>query len=261
MLPTAAATVFHRFMATGRTSPALFGCTHTDCDEESDYVVKLKGGSHLNTPGLVCEAVAAKLAGYFGILHPAEALIELSMDLANLIAMQEPEKASLITNSTGMNFGTKALSNLITWPVGRTPSASQFESAAEIFAFDALIQNADRCFTNPNLGSVGDGIYIFDHELAFSFRLAIFPDPEPWRLANQPFWDQHVFFNELKHKVLPLDNFTDRLVSLPGDFVDELGDELPADWDRTALQPIKEHLNILSANALAFRDEVTRRLI
>jgi hypothetical protein len=154
VLQKAEATVFHRFMTSGRTSPAVFGCVREGNDDEDDYVVKLAGGGETGLAGLLCEAVAAELADYFGIDHPQQALVELNEDLANLVASQERSKATLIGRSVGINFGAKLLTNMVTWPIDRKPSASQFERACEIFAFDALTQNPDRRFSNPNLGTV-----------------------------------------------------------------------------------------------------------
>ena len=261
MLQQAEATVFHRFMTSGRTSPAVFGCVTEGDDEEEEFVVKLAGGSETGTAGLLCEAVAAELADYFGIDHPEQAAVALDEDLAKLVALQEPSKAGLIGGSVGMNFGTKLLTNLITWPVDRTPTASQFERACEIFAFDALIQNPDRRFSNPNLGTVGNQIYIFDHELAFSFRLDIFPSQEPWKISNQPFWAEHVFFNALRHKPLQLDGFTELLANLPITLFDQLEDVMPPEWPLDLLAVITNHLHSVSTHAEEFKEELTGRLL
>ncbi len=134
-----------------------------------------------------------------------------------------------------MNFGTKLLIGLATWPVDRTPSASQFEPACEIFAFDVLIDNPDRKFNNPNLGTVGDQLFIYDHELAFASAFDIFPRHEPWRVAEEQSWTQHVFFNQLRRKKLALESFAERLSALPENFLTEVGDSIPTDWDRSPL--------------------------
>jgi hypothetical protein len=260
VLQNVEAAVFHHFMRSGRTSPALFGCVHRDRDEEADYVVKLKGGLDMGTGGLVFEAVAAELADYFGISHPEPAIVQINTELANLIATLEPERANLIRKSVGMNFATKQLKNLIVWPVDRSPSAGQSQAASEIFAFDALIQNPDRKFSNPNLGTVGDQIFVYDHELAFSFLLDIFLNSEPWMVSKQLFWSEHVFFNSLRRKPLDIGGFLGRLAELPEDFVDRLREQLPMEWDFNTLWKIKGHLNSLSANAEAFGEELMRRL-
>ena len=110
LIERATATVFHRFMQTGRTSPALFSCSREGTAEQDEYVIKLKGGIDLGTAGLVCESVASVLAAYFGLSHPRPALVDLDMDLAQLAAEQEPAKAALLMKSIGTNFGTLALS-------------------------------------------------------------------------------------------------------------------------------------------------------
>jgi hypothetical protein len=248
-------------MTSGRTSPAIFGCLPEDRDEEADYVVKLMGGIEEGAAGLVCEAVAAELADYFGISHPPAAIVGLDDELANLVAAQEPDKADLVRKSVGMNFGTKLLSNLVTWPVDRTPSASQLEAASEVFAFDALVQNPDRRFSNPNLGTVGERLFVFDHELAFSFRRDIFRDNEPWKVSRLRFWPEHVFFNVLRRRILPIEGFMERLAAFPPNMLDQIGEQLPDAWGRDLIQTIKDHLSAVSANAEEFREELIRSLI
>jgi len=259
LLIKARATRFYRFMSTGRTSPALFGCTIDSLDRGEDFVVKLRGG--VQAAGLVCEAIAASLADYFGIAHPEPALIEIEEALASAVAGQEPGKGDIIMNSVGVSFGTRMLSNLITWPVDRQLAASQMEAAAEIFAFDTLIQNPDRGFGNPNLGSVGDRLMIFDHELAFSFLFSITNPPSPWEVSRQAFWTEHVFFHALRHKPIDLDNFFTALSSLPADFVDSLASELPSDWPSDTLGRIGSHLTSIAQHAAEFRSELVRLLI
>jgi hypothetical protein len=260
VLQKAEATVFHRFMRSGRTSPAIFGCTPGNRDEEADYVVKLRGGIEEGAAGLVCEVVAAELADYFGIGHPEAAIIGLDDELANLVAAQEPDKAELVRRSIGMNFGTKLLSSLVIWPVDRNPSASQLEAAAEVFAFDALIQNPDRRFSNPNVGTVGERVFIFDHELAFSFRRDIFRDNEPWKVSRLRFWPEHVFFNVLRRRALPIEGFMERLAAFPTNMIDQIGEQIPTAWGRDLIHTIKDHLSLVSANAEEFREELLRSL-
>ncbi len=260
MIERATATVFHRFVK-GRTSPAIFSCVREGSAEQEEYFVKLKGGIELGTEGLVCESVASVLAAYFQISHPRPALVDLDIDFVRLVSEQEPTKAALMMNSVGTNFGTLALNNLITWPVDRRPSASQFDSATDIFAFDVLIQNPDRRYNNPNLGTVGDQLYIYDHELAFSFRFNVIPIREPWKLADQKLWNDHVFFNSLKRKALSLEHFVGRLSAMPPNILDDLEESLPSDWTREMFPTINTYLRALADHADEFKEEIVQRLI
>jgi len=247
-------------MRSGRTSPLLMGCLLEGAGDGIDYVVKLRGNPQLGPSGLVCEVVASELAGWFGLSHPEPAIVEVDPMLAELIAVQEPARADMLKKSEGDNFGCRMLDNLIAWPVDRVPAASQLQSAAEIFAFDALIQNPDRRFNNPNLGTVGDRLTIYDHELAFSFRYDIMPNPMPWVVSGQPFWSQHALFQGLRHKALDLDRFTARLSGLPEDFAGRLREVLPESWERAVLPAIDQHLTSVRDHAAEFVEEIRRIL-
>jgi hypothetical protein len=203
---------------------------------------------------------AAKLADYFGIPHPRQAFVQIEADLAQLIAEQEPSKADMIRRSVGVNFGSEMLNNLITWPIDRQPSVAQFQDACAIFAFDVLIQNPDRQFGRPNLGSVGERIFVFDHELAFSSQFELFRNPEPWLVAHDPFWTSHVFYNQLRHREVQLGDFIERLESFPVDFFHELANELPSSWDTPTIAFIEGHMQSMSAHSRDFSDELMRRL-
>jgi hypothetical protein len=254
------ATIFNRFMSTGRTSPALLSCIHTERNEIDDYVVKLNGGCEFGTAQLVRELAAAELADYFGISHPQQFFVQLDAEMVDAMAMQVPDRAELCRRSAGLNFGTKLLIGLATWPVDRIPSASQFDPACEIFAFDVLIDNPDRNFNNPNLGTVGDQLFIYDHELAFASVFDIFPRPEPWRIADEQSWTRHVFFNQLRRKRLALEGFAEKLSTLPEDFFAEVSDSIPLEWDQSPLAAISERMNLISNHSDEFVDELQRRL-
>jgi len=247
-------------MRTGRTGPAIFGCSRPGCGEDVDYLVKTMGGCDFGTGQLVRELAAAHLADYFGLAHPKHALVEIGHDLANLVASQEPEKAGAIQQSVGTNFGSEMLNNLVTWPIDRKPSASQHSQACAIFAFDMLIRNPDRKFDNPNLGVVGDQIFIFDHELAFSSQYEFPRNPEPWRVANDDSCTKHVFFNQLRHQILEVDEFFERLADFPSDFFQKLSTEIPANWDGSALTFIETHLAVMAEHSEQFSVELLRRL-
>lgn len=249
------ALTFHRFMSTGRTSPALMTCAAPDTSE-AEYVVKLKA-SQSTIPGLLCELLAAELADHFEIEHPGYALVHVSLELAELLQnLLETDKAALFTNSVGMNFGSKKINNLATIPQNRGLSAAQIELATNIFAFDVLIQNPDRRKDNPNVGTVGEMFQIYDHETAFSFRQDILPVQGSWRASRQPFCTNHVFFAALQHKQISLDQFTERLRALSPTFVEDLASDIPQEWHSDDLGLIADYLRTVQANASEFTSDL-----
>jgi hypothetical protein len=65
MIPKLVAVEFVRFMDSGRTSPALFGCEDESGRAITEYVVKLRGT--VGEAGLLKELFASQLAFQFGL--------------------------------------------------------------------------------------------------------------------------------------------------------------------------------------------------
>jgi hypothetical protein len=263
-VPQVTAVQFHRFMGSGRTSPVLCGCEDELGNSAGDLVVKLRGGLDRGNTGLLCELVASRLASYFGLAVPEPAIVGIDSDFAELVAAKEqphaPDKATRIRQSCGLNFGSRQLSGVITWPVDKSIPEAMWQSAAEIFSFDALIQNPDRRFGNPNLLTRGDKIFVFDHELGFSFLLDILPPREPWRLDGQRYLEQHVFYRQLKAKPIDITGFTGCLQALAGRAVDGILADVPPEWNNGNLPKIEGHLRMVGARAEEFAEEIRRRL-
>lgn len=187
MAPILTAVRFARFMESGKTKPAIFACEDLSGAFAGEYVVKLRGGIEDRESGLLRELLAAELAEHFRIAAPQPALIRIEQNLAELISGIEPSNKTCILSSIGLNFGTKLVSGYSVWPVDKHIPDAIWQTAVDIFAFDALVQNPDRRFDNPNLFVNGDSILIFDHEMAFSFLLDISPSATPWKLEREAY--------------------------------------------------------------------------
>ncbi len=246
-------------MATGRTSPALCACEDEAGVAAGDYVVKLSGS--VVPPGLLNELLAAKLAVRFGLASPEPAIVMLEPALVELIAKAEPAKAGLIRGSMGANFGTKALTGVSTWPVDKSIPEAMWQAAVDVFAFDALIQNPDRRFDNPNLFSRGDRLIVFDHETAFSLVQAIVRSSNPWRLDDQEYLRHHVFYRKLKSKPIDLTDFAASLSTLSNPLLGDLVTEAPVEWNNESWPIIEQHLRAVRDHAAEFAEEVRRILV
>ena len=131
------------------------------------------------------------------------------------------ELVKLVKGSSGLNFGSVHLgAGFTTWPPGRHPVGTQRDQAADIFAFDTLVQNPDRRAVNPNLWARSDRLGVYDHEQAFSFlSLPIIGGaPKPWAAASHGngfrFLEQHVFYGSLRGGRLNLGPFKEKLGAL-----------------------------------------------
>jgi hypothetical protein len=260
MIPRLKATSFERFMSRGRTTPALFSCEDQYGASVGEYVVKLRGGIEAGDAGLIRELLASKLAAYFRIASPEPALIEIEAELADLVAETQPIGA-VVRNSIGLNFGTRHLTAIRIWEVNEAIPPPIRRRAADIFSFDALIQNPDRRSGNPNLFRKGKDVHIFDHEMAFSFLLDVLPSPEPWRLDMQRYLENHVFYRGLKSQPIELEGFTAVLAGLSDEVIAEMVADVPAEWNNGTVNGIERHLRALREHASEFADEVRRFLI
>ena len=246
-------------MASGRTSPALCGCEDAAGGSVGEFVVKLRGA--VQEFGLLNELMGSKLATHFGIASPPAALIYIEPELVDLISAVEPAQANLVARSVGLNFGTQALVGFSTWPVDKPIPDIMWDAAVNVFAFDALLQNPDRKHLNPNLMSKGDDLVVFDHELAFSFLLDIFPSPIPWDLSSQRYLEEHVFYRQLRSKPIDLTLFTANLTELSLDLVENIFADVPSEWNNENAKKIAQHISIMRDHAEEFAEQIRRFLV
>ncbi len=166
-----------------------------------------------------------------------------------------------IQESAGMNFGSKVITGgFETWPVGRAVPSSLKKLAAEIFAFDALIQNPDRRAEKPNILWKGDDLYIIDHEMGFSFIYDILPVPCPWKATNMKFMRNHLFHAALKNEMINLDRFIGVLELLSDNDLRVIEENVPIQWRTNSLGKIMGHIRDAAQHANHFADEVRRTL-
>ena len=139
--------------------------------------------------------------------------------------------------SSGLNFGSVHVGpGFTTWLPGRNPYGAQRDQAAEVFAFDTLVQNPDRRPANPNLWVRSDRICVYDHEQAFSFLYLpiIGGAPRPWSSASQGkdfrFLEQHIFYRSLRGSRLNLGPFHEKLGALAEEKCGTYVESVPTEW-------------------------------
>jgi hypothetical protein len=227
-------------------------------------VVKLAAGCEIR--GLVCEAFATLLADDLDLPVPQSFLVEITDDFAR--AVSDREVATSIRKSCGFNFGSRKLPpQFSTWPVGRPIPLALRATAAELLAFDGLVQNPDRHWNNPNCLVRGDELAIFDHDLAFSFLAGVIGSKPPWQTGGMDFLrfkpHRHVFFDGLQGTAVSFGRLVGAFESIDQRRLSEYSKALPGQWRSGAhaaerivayIGQLKEHL----AEAIA---EVARILV
>ncbi len=233
MLDLVDASRFDRAMAKGRTSPLLIAAERDD-GSEVELVAKFSAGNGLGVNGLAREAVGAMLALDLGLPGQEPFLVKVSSEFALQVLSTDAKAGQLLRDSVPVGFGSRRLPGGFTaWMPGQTATKGQQHQAAEIFAFDALIQNVDRCDPdNPNLQFRGDSLAIFDHELAFMTEGIIGWQP-PWISGGltgfaQP--AQHVLFTSLKGKQHDFSRLAGALQAISDTRLGEYRLALPAEW-------------------------------
>jgi hypothetical protein len=247
-------------MRSGRTVPVLMGCEDMEGRPAGEWVVKLRGGMETGLTGLACEIVASLLAGALGLSRPEPAVVELSQELADLMCDVAPFHAKRVGSSVGLNFGTRHLIDASNWPVGKQVPEPMFRSAAKVFAFDALSENDDRRHDNTNLLVRGDEIFVFDHELAFSFLYSVGGRGQPWMVANRQSMVRHVFYFDLKRKEIDLEDFMMRLAGLGEAEMSRIVHAVPEEWRGEHLSKISAHIQAVREHVGEFETEIRRRL-
>ncbi len=240
--PTLTAATFHRRMDSGKSRPALLQCIDATGADTGSYVVKLLGAMEFKETAFICEFMAYHLANLLGIPVPEAAIIAIEKDF--VAALPDLEMKRLFEMSLGLNFATKFKSpGFSTWPIGKPIPRNIFQACAEIFAFDALIQNPDRRGDNPNLLWSEEEVFAYDHEAAFSFIFSIDrsirENPSSNLSAkNLEFLKNHIFFNGLRKQSINYNRMEEAMTAVGPATIKDIQGQIPEGWKNQCLDSI-----------------------
>lgn len=247
-IQTIYATEFRYEFGTGRTKPCVFGCVDADGNDAGDIVVKLKGGMDAPELGSFSEHTCSLLARYLDIACAEPFVVDI--DVALSATIPNPAIAERVRKSSGLNFATRYLSPAYPeWIPSMKLSAQELHHAANIFAFDAFVQNPDRRTDKVNLLFKSDTLVVIDHELAFSFALDILPKKELWLVQKEIWLRKHVFFTPL-HKTTPdWKLLKDRFQQMHKDKIAEhIIHSVPSEWHNYQTDKILPHIQSVLAH-------------
>lgn len=145
-----------RYIAPLREGGSLPGLV--EADDRGMYVLKFTGAGQ-GRKTLVAEVVCGELARRLGLRVPG--LVTVGLD--PVLGLGEPDEQvqELLKSSGGTNLGM----DFLTRAIGFDPLAFPVspEEAGRIVWFDALINNVDRSWRNPNLLMWHDELWLIDH--------------------------------------------------------------------------------------------------
>ncbi|MFF7644834.1 HipA family kinase [Streptomyces canus] len=153
MLKEVTATRYITPLREGGSLPGL-----VEADDRGTYVIKFTGAGQ-GRKTLVAEVVAGELARRLGFRVPRLLTLDLDPDLG----LGEPDERvqGLLKSSGGTNLGMDFLSGALGFDPLAFPVSP--EEAGRIVWFDALVNNVDRSWRNPNLLWWRREVWLIDH--------------------------------------------------------------------------------------------------
>ncbi len=263
VIPLLTATRWVRFSTSGRTSPAVIACDLPD-GGEVECVVKL-GGHQESTPHQpVCETVAALLAVDLGLPVAEPVLVEITPEFArHAIPATQPDARTRCENALGWAFATKHLPpGYSLLPSGKSPSRKLLPKLAELYAFDGLIQNADRMASNPNCLVKGDDLRLFDHDQAFGFLLDLFGAQPVEKPESYSFLNRHLARPFLTQDRAAFERLEGAWEAITPATVSAYRELLPDAWpgNKARFPAIEAYLHDLHAKLASALDAITLTL-
>ncbi|ELP67198.1 HipA family kinase [Streptomyces turgidiscabies] len=153
MLKMVTATRYITPLREGGSLPGL-----VEADDLGTYVMKFSGAGQ-GRKTLVAEVVCGELARRLGLRVPG--LVTVALDPVLGLGEPDQEVQGLLRSSGGTNLGMDFLSGAL----GFDPLAFQVsaEDAGRVVWFDALVNNVDRSWRNPNLLMWHGDLWLIDH--------------------------------------------------------------------------------------------------
>jgi hypothetical protein len=222
----------------GGSLPAI-----VEADNCGTYVLKFRGAGQ-GPLALVAEILVGELARRLGLRVPELVLAELDARIPP--SEPDPEIQDLMRASLGLNLGVDFLPGSAGFdPLGWNTGA---EFASQVLWLDALTQNVDRTWRNPNLLVWHGNIWLIDHGAALYFHHN-WPraDPrKPFDASTHVLKDQATELAAAHDKLAPL--LTEELLTevtglVPPDWFGERGAQAYADYLADRAPRVPEVIN------------------
>ncbi|MFJ8054224.1 HipA family kinase [Streptomyces luteogriseus] len=153
MLKEVTATRYITPLREGGSLPGL-----VEADDFGTYVLKFTGAGQ-GRKTLVAEVVCGELARRLGLRMPR--LVTVALDAELGLGEPDEQVQSLLRSSGGTNLGMDFLSGALGFDPLAFPVSP--EEAGRVVWFDALINNVDRSWRNPNLLRWRGDLWLVDH--------------------------------------------------------------------------------------------------
>src|SRR5205823_4695727 len=136
-----------------------------EADDLGTYVVKFRGAGQ-GRKALIAEVICGALARTLQL--PVPDLVGVELDTALAAGEPDEEVQALLRASGGLNLGVDFLPGALDFDATAFTVDAAF--AGQLLWFDALINNVDRSWRNPNLLFWHGRPYLIDHGSALTFH-------------------------------------------------------------------------------------------
>jgi hypothetical protein len=163
MIEQIEAEIFHDFQMNGYSRPARLTCRRAN-GQQIEVFIKFAAGVRDHYFGLCAELLCSIIARKIGLFTPEPFIVNLSPEF---LSGAPNDAKDMISRSIGLNFGTVTVGpGFAVMPTEPRLPPDLRMIAAEIFAFDVMMQNFDRKRDNPNMLWNRKRIALIDHERA-----------------------------------------------------------------------------------------------
>ena len=247
---------FYAFTESGLSRPARVRCARED-RSKVDVYVKFRGSVQEREFSLFAELLCSQLGRELGFNVPTPFVVNLSPEF---LAGVPKVAHDIVARSLGLNFATESAPAGFSFvpPEPRIPTVLR-PSAAEIFAFDVVMQNCDRKADNPNLLWDRTRIMLIDHERALGFVRET-SGPSFNALELDRFYD-HVFYSVISPNDAQFNRLTESLADLSAARLDYIFAQVPEEWYSEAdLAKTRRHLKWVIENRIQVCNLIRERL-
>lgn len=244
-LPTIEALSSFDLFESGTTLPMAIWGVDTETGERGQYVVKYKNQNRMSASASAFEFLGAWMASEVGLNAAEPAAINISEEFVGTLAGRDGFKAA--SQSMGVNFGSKYIPGIAQIPPsGFTLTNEQMLQAKLLFVLDLFMQNIDRGHQKPNVGLQNGELFIYDHELAFSFlrQLPFLRSKTPWELnpSDSELYKKHFFYPYLKGQEEDFSEQVRGLKAINNDFWNYVDKHMPTEFKVNELIEVKDYL-------------------
>ena len=234
----------------GRTKPVR---VMVETPDGSEFEVYLKA-PHLGEKPFPCllerEWSAGRLAQQLHLPCATPLMIHLEPDV--VATVQDMTLRTRLQAGPEILFGSLSGGpGWIEWSDAMSVSRNHIQLAAEIYLFDTIIQNWDRCAPNPNLLVKGEKFLMIDHGEAFVGVTGSEAERDhhslPWKVGGVENHVGEYEMHPLWPKLRPKDqiDFTiaaDRWKALPDDVFTLIAADVPDCWNKVRSSRIAAYL-------------------